>query len=281
MHGRQAVGGGQSLLPGLRSLLEDDPDVVALGVFGSVIGSGGSARQDDWSDLDAVVALREGALPRFFPGTAWLAPLGPPFAREQSAGEHTSTLRLCFADFRRLDLVLTTDRALAVVQRWPRVPFWGGCRVLFSRDEQVRLSLQGRYAPPPPGALSAEAFDTMQEGFWFKATQAVVKVVRGDRLIALHLALDLLSEVCVLEMLLRDRVTGTSVHRQGGRGNDFVSRLQGLPAGCEGPAILDLVAECATLFDHLGSEWSAAYAPRGARLVGWIERARTALPSAP
>jgi hypothetical protein len=274
MSGLLEAPGGQDLLPALRSLLEGDPGVVALGVFGSASGAG----QDDWSDLDAVVVLRDGALPRYFPETDWLAPLGPLFARQQSAGEHTSTTRLCFADFRRLDLVFTTQGALGEVERWSRVPFWGGCRVVFSREEGVRLALQGRYPPPPPGAPGAAELAALQEGFWFKATQAVVKVGRGDRLIALHLALDLLRDACVLEMLLRDRECGTSVHRQGGRGNAFVSRLPGLPAGFAGPAILDLVAASATLFDALGSEWSGEYAPRGALLVPWIERARAALP---
>jgi hypothetical protein len=80
----------------------------------------------------------------------------------------------------------------------------------------------------------------MANAFWFKAVQAVLKVVRGNRLIALHLALDLLRDCCVLEMLLRDRDTGTSVHRDGGRGNAFVDGLRGAPPGYGPGAILDL-----------------------------------------
>ena len=272
---RAPEGDAGRLLGGLRRLLERDPNVLALGVFGS--GSGGQA--DAWSDLDAVAVVRDGALDRFWPALDWLRPLGEVFATDQSAGPWSSTTRVCFADFARLDLVLTTAGALKDVARWERVPFWMGCRVAFSHDAAVADALRRRYAAPGPGTLDAASFAALTDTFWFKATQTIVKVVRGDRLIALHLALDLLRDCCVLEMLLRDRETGTSVHRDGGRGNAFVDALGGAPPGYPAAAILELVAACATLFDRLGAAWSAAdssgaYTPRAAPLREAIARAR-------
>jgi hypothetical protein len=264
----------EALLAELRGLLEGDPDVVALGVFGSGAGSGPAARTDAWSDLDAAVVVRDGTLDRFFPALGWLRPLGDVFAFEQSGGPRSSTTRVCFADFARLDLVLTTAGALERVAEWPRVPFWDGCRVIFTRSGAVARALRRRYAPPGPGELDGGAFATMANAFWFKAVQAVLEVVRGDRLIALHLTLDLLRDCCVLEMLLRDRDTGTSVHRDGGRGNAFVDGLRGAPPGYGPGAILDLVEESASLFDRLGGAWSPGYLPRGAALAAWIARAR-------
>jgi hypothetical protein len=258
------------LAAALRDRLAGDPDVLALGVF----GSGGGAQATAWSDLDAVAVVRDGALERYWPALDWLRPLGEVFATDQSVGPWSRTTRVCFADFARLDLVVVTAGALASVARWEQVPFWSGCRIVFARAPAVAAALQRRYAPPPPGAMDDVAFATLANAFWFKATQAVVKVVQGDRLIALHLALDLLRDCCVLEMLLRDRETGTSVHRDGGRGNAFVDALGGAPAGYPAGAILDLVGECAARFDRLAGEWSADYAPRRAPLEGALARAR-------
>jgi hypothetical protein len=266
----------EALLAGLWGLLEGDPDVAALGVFGSGAGAERAAGKDAWSDLDAAVVVRDGTLNRFFPGLAWLGPLGGVFASEQSGGPRSCTTRVCFADFARLDLVLTNEGALERVAEWPRVPFWDGCRVIFSRSEAAARALRRRYPPPGPGDLDPGAFATLAGAFWFKAVQAVLKVVRGDRLIALHLSLDLLRDCCLLEMLLRDRDTGTSVHRDGGRGNAFVDGLRGSPPGYEPGAILDLVEECAALFDRLGGAWSPGYEPRRAALAPWIAQARAA-----
>jgi hypothetical protein len=260
----------QRLLAALRRRLKGEPDVLALGVFGS--GSGPQA--DAWSDLDAVAVVRAAALDRFWPALDWLAPLGEVFAAEQSAGPWSRTTRVCFTGLARLDLVLVGVEALAAVDRWERVPFWSGCRLIFCHDAAVAGALRRRYAPPGPGALDGAAFAALANAFWFKAVQTVVKVVRGDRLIALHLALDLLRDCCVLEMLLRDRETGTSVHRDGGRGNVFVDALRGAPPGFPAAALLDLVAECAARFDRLAGAWSPGYAPRAAALDGAIARAR-------
>lgn len=53
------------------------------------------------------------------------------------------------------------------------------------------------------------------EGICFRAYQAVKKFMRGDNLIGLHLLLDLVREVLVMQMVDRDEALGTNLHRFG------------------------------------------------------------------
>lgn len=255
----------------LRALLEPDPEVVALAVFGSMrVG----AVHDVWSDLDLLLVVQEAARPRFFPALDWLALLGTVFAHEQFSGDDTWVTRLCYDDFRRLDLVITTPERLAHVDTWARIGFWKGLDVCFARASEVATML-ARTFPAPALRLSSDAdFARMAADFWWKGVVAVEKVVRGDLLIALHLALDLVRAVCVLAMVLRDRAVGTTIHREGGVGNDFVAALDFPGPPYDAARILDLVADSAARFDALAVEWSASYVPQRAPLVDAIARAR-------
>jgi hypothetical protein len=268
---------GDDLVWRLQRLLEPDRDVLALALFGSSIRED----HDEWSDVDALVALDDGALPRYAPSVTWLGALGEVFAHEHAAGPFTATTRVCFADFRRLDLVFATASALERIGEWPAVPFWAGCRLRFARSPWIEHALARRYPPPAPRPPSAEQFEAMADHFWSKGALAVVKVVRADLLIALHLALDLVRDCCVLQMLLRDRAEGTSIHRQGGVGNQFVAALDAARAPYTAAGILDSVERSAELFDALATQWSANYAPRRLPLLAATAAARRALPREP
>src|SRR5207302_5166411 len=134
--------------------------------------------------------------------------------------------RACFADFRRIDFVITTESALEWVEEWPRVSFWKGVRLVFSRSSRVDAVLARTFPRPPPGLMTEDAFQTMVNSFWFKGMLALTKVMRDDRLIALHLALEMVQDCCVLGMLLRDRAEGTDHHRHGGSGNEVAALLE-------------------------------------------------------
>lgn len=88
-----------------------------------------------------------------------------------------------------------------------------------SADEQVvrlvlrdgrRLDLQVR----GPGRLGVPVPEEPGRSR-FLAALVAVKTGRGDRLIATHLLLELLRTALVLQMVRRDRDTGTTVHRRG------------------------------------------------------------------
>ena len=54
---------------------------------------------------------------------------------------------------------------------------------------------------------------TRADAFWFVQVQALGKLLRGDYLIAAHLANCQVNETLVMQMRQRDDATGTNVHR--------------------------------------------------------------------
>ncbi len=98
-------------------------------------------------------------------------------------------------------------------------------RVVLADGRRLDLVVRGpgRVIPPPP----PDGNDIR-----FVACAAAVKLGRGDRLIGLHLVLDLLRRCLVQAMLLRDHHSGTNAHRFGtdqDRLADQVRALADLP----------------------------------------------------
>ena len=185
-----------------------------------------------------------------------------------------ATTRVCFQDLRRIDVLITTETQLTQITKWPRVPFWKGVRVLFSRSYQVEAFLSDTFASPALSLVSDEVFEMMVHDFWFKALVAAYKIIRDDLLIALHLALDLVRDCCELEIMLRDRVEGTNIHREGGIGNQFVQQLEQTRQPYTALGILAMVEQSAHLFDELAIRWSDPYQEKREPLFAWIQLAR-------
>lgn len=267
----------EAALRDLIHLLSADSAVRALALFGSSL----QTELDLWSDLDLLLVVEESAKARFYPDTQWLGPLGELYTWDQSANPFVSVTRACFRDFRRLDFLITTETALEQLDRWPSVAFWHGTRLLFSRSVRVGELLAQKLTAPRPGLVTETQFQAMVNGFWFKGMLAVTKVRRDDLLIALHLALEMEQEYCVLGMLLRDRAEGTAHHRHGGMGNEVVRRLPttGLPYTAAG--ILDRVEQASMAFDELAARWSGGYTAQREPLCAWIELARRSLAEEP
>jgi len=266
-----ATGWQETTIEDFRRVLEPDEAVRALVLFGTAVQP---SRQDAWSDVDVLLVVDERARERFYPATDWLAPLGALYTWEQSSNPFTSVTRACFPDFRRIDFVITTEAALERVDDWPGIAFWKGTRTLFSRSPQVDRVLARTFAAPSPPLISPQEFQAMVNGFWFKGMLAVTKVVRNDLLIALHLALEMTQDCCVLGMLLRDRLEGTAHHRHGGAGNETVTRLAPTCQPYTASGILDSLEQSSTAFDRLAAQWSDAYEERRHPLLEWISTAR-------
>lgn len=260
----------RALINDLVALLRPDRDMVALVLGGSTVVGGQKA--DEWSDVDVLLVVNEGALRRFHPALDWLTPLGEVYAFSQSATPISRTTRICFADFRRLDVVITTEAGLAEV-----APGWSAeTETLFSRSQVVDWVLADTYTRPAPPLISDEQFAALVNDFWFKAMLALTKVVRDDLLIALHLTLDLVRDCCVLAMLLRDRAEGTNIHRGGGIGNDAVARLEPTRQPYTASGILDSLEQSAVAFDELAARWTIGYEAKRGPLLAAIGKAREA-----
>jgi len=262
----------QRALREVAAFLEADEAVRAVVVTGSLARE--HAPLDAWSDIDLVVVLADGMVGRFFPGTAWLSALGEVYGLDQSATPWGGVTRVCFADFRRVDLILIAESSFPVADTWASTPLWAGARALLSRSAVVDAALARAIPPPAFAPVSAERFERMVEQFRFKATLAVGKVVRADLLIALHLALDLVRDCCVLGMMLRDRAAGTTHHRVGGGGNLLVPQLGATQHPYTALGILDSIARSVRIFDDLAQQWDPAHQDHHQPLLAWIDDAR-------
>lgn len=253
----------------LIEIAEVTESVLALGVCGSQV----TGQADSWSDLDLILVIDDGAMEDFYPSTSWLTPLGTIFTSSQSKNNFTLTSRIVFDDLRRLDLVLISRSALEHIDQWPSVVFWQGIDILFSRSDTISIILSAFYSKPEFQVFSAEAFAHLENDFWFKAMLAISKVVRDDRLIAFHLSLDLVRDVCVLMMILRDNAEEASHHRTGGVGNDYLDALFQIERPtAEG--ILDIIEQSAHQFINLSQQLFPNNHPQGNPLFEAIRQAR-------
>jgi len=104
--------------------------------------------------------------------------------------------------------------------------------------------------------------------------RAVTKAARDEQLVALHLSLDLARACLLLAMHLRDRETGTNIHRDGSRDNRYVDRLAKLSQPYTRDGILEMIAQSATAFDELAAQWAEGYQPCLEPLLAMIEKAK-------
>jgi hypothetical protein len=173
--------------------------------------------------------------------------------------------------------MITTESKAAEIRKWPDVPFYSGVRVIFSRSEVIdEIVAQKQYQQSFP-TLSEEEFLKTVRDFRFKSMLAVYKVVRSDLLIGLHLALDLIRDCCVLGMLLRDRAMGTTIHKDGGVGNQPVAQLDVTRKPFTSLGILESIKESNEVFEKLAYEWSSNYQENRQPLLDWIEQAKAEL----
>lgn len=261
----------EAALQELANLLQADASVHALILTGSCAQSPGKV--DVWSDVDLLMVVADSEVERYCATIDWLVSLGPLFATDHSANEFWFTRRVCFADMRRVDFVITTETALEHIREWPRNVLSTGLRVLFSRSRKVNAAL-GKATPLQAPVFSREQFQLLINQFWFKSILAVNKTMRNDLLIGTHLALDLVRDCCVLAMALRDRVTGTNHHRFGGLYNEVLHELEPEFNVDTVDGILNVIEQSSKLFDRLATEWSSDYQERCQFLLEWITHAR-------
>ena len=265
----------KDMLDDLVSYFEPIEDVLGLLLFGSL--SEPEFHPDAWSDIDVLLIVRNDRLDHFFPSIEWITDFGRLYTYSQSADDFKRTTRVCFEDFKRIDFVITTEENLANVDEWPGVPFASGVKVLFSRSKIVDEIASQKYPRPKMATLTEDAFLDLVREFRFKSMLAVYKVVRNDLLIALHLAQDLVRDCSVLGMILRDRATGTNIHKQGGVGNQLVTQLETTQQPFTALGILDSIAASNEVFEHLAHEWSHDYQENRQLLFNWIEKAKIEL----
>ena len=262
-------------LENLFSYFEPNEDVLGLLLFGSL--SKPEFHPDYWSDIDILVIVNNNRVERFFPTTEWMNSFGRLYTYSQSSDDFKSTTRACFEDFSRVDFIFTTEDKLGRIDKWSSIPFFAGTKMIFSRSKVVDEIAAQNYHPQEIPPMTQEKFLEMVRDFRFKSVLAVYKIVRGDLLIALHLSQDLVRDCSVLGMMLRDRATGTNIHKHGGIGNQLVTQLELTQKPFTSVGILDGIKESNEVFEKLACEWSSGFQENRQPLLDWIEKAKVEL----
>ena len=265
----------EGMLDNLISYFEPDEDVLGLLLFGSC--SKPEFHHDYWSDIDILVVVKNNKLDKFFPTIEWIISLGRLYTYDQSSDEFKYTTRVCFENFSRIDFVITTEEKLMKVNKWSNIPFSSGAKTLFSRSKVVDEIANQKHYQQKISPATEDQFLEMVRNFRFKSMLAVYKVVRNDLLIALHLAQDLIRDCSVLGMMLRDKATGTNIHKHGGTGNQLVAQLEITQKPFTPIGILDSIKESNEVFEKLACEWSNNYQENRQLLLDWIEKAKVEL----
>jgi hypothetical protein len=266
----------------LSQLLAADPAVQALVLTGSLAAD---LPVDPWCDLDLKVVVAGTAMGRYFPSPTWLAPLGELVAWEAAEHGASQVLRVCLAPFRRLDISLLRAGELTVPADSGSGVTMGPERILWSRGQLLGAPLpngiEARPGAPPAAAAVRSELERLSTGFWFGATLAIARTVRNDLLVGAHLALALIRDCLVLQMMRRDQHLGTTIHRCGSWGNELVAELAWPEPVGSAAAVLGLVDRSAVLFDRLAAQLSAEYRPRHPWLAPVIQAAIAAVTEAP
>lgn len=232
---------------------------------------------DLWSDIDLLIVIEDSAIGEFYPSVDWISALGRLLAVEQYHYADRTVTRVCFSDLRRVDFVFTPVSALSTIQDWGAQYLLKRTRVRYAKSSIIHDVFTKSTVPPAPPLISPEDFNRLVNRFWFRQVTAVAKVIRGDLLIGLHLALESVQDCCVLAMLHRDRETGTSHHQTGGVWNRFVAELDDNRRSYSPTGILESLADSSELFDQLAKQWDFAYESRRKPILDWIAMARASI----
>jgi len=267
----------ENMLDILTSYFEADPDVSGLLLLGSF--SGAKNHPDDWSDIDLLVVVKDGKVGRFFPAVDWLAHFGRLYTYSQSTSHLNCTTRTCYENFNRIDFVFTTESQLEEISKSPGAPFGSGIKIIFSHSNIVSDLATQEYGQQEAPTVSQEQFPALVRDFRFKSMLAVYKVVRNDLLIALHLTQDLIRDCCILGMMLRDRATGTNIHKDGGIGNMFVTQIETAQKPFTSIGLLESIKASNETFEKFAREWSTDHQEYRQPWLDWIEKAEAEIES--
>jgi Nucleotidyltransferase domain len=243
------------LLPSLRERLP-------LGARFGVTGSAATGTVDRLSDLDLIAITAD--LPDAAGDLEMVSAAGPVWSIDSQAGEGGRTLRMVYADGRRIDLLL---RAGAVDLPEP-------VRWLDAGSEPGGLSSDLRPARPEP--VREEVFAVRHV-----AALAAAKLGRRDLLIGAHLCLDVARQSLVLSMQLRDREEGRTHHPTGSHRDRDAVRVAGalgtLPADAQARDWIDLLMRLTAVFDAAAMALWPDHRPDWQGLDAIVVAARTAL----
>ena len=243
------------LLPALRVRM---PEGARFGVTGSVA----TGVLDRLSDLDLIAVADD--LPDSAGDLDMASAAGPVWSIDSHEDVGNRTLRMVYADGRRIDLLLRTSAT-----DLPEPVLW--------LDAGVPLTDPLQALPPVPREPVRPEVLAVRH----VAALAAAKLGRRDLLIGAHLCLEVARQALVVSMLLRDQEAGRTHHRGGGRRDRDVVRvsgaLSGLPADAGPGDWIDLLVRLTETFDTAAVALWPDHEPDWQGLDAIVVAARTAL----
>jgi hypothetical protein len=260
----------------LKEKFKKNDDSILFAVFGST--SSKENYLDFWSDIDGLLVLKDEAFEKYSNNIGWIEFIGNIFTYQHQPGEHSQTYRIVFDDFKKLDLVLIKESVIDAVLQPNVGPYWKEVTILFSKSTELEQKLKNTKKDFPSAPhFTDKQFIELVNNFWFNAQLALYKTVRNDLLIAQHLTLELYKDALLLGMIIRDRETGTNIHKHGGIGNDLIKTMTLPLKEINQINIINLIDNCGKEFDQLCIKWNKDFSTKHQVFIQFIEKAKKEL----
>lgn len=252
------------LIDNLRIIFNNDQNVISFSIFGSLTNKD---NVDQWSDIDALLVIDLNGINKYYPSTTWIEKLGNIFTIQQSKNLNGGTTKIIFDDFRKIDLIIATDEDILSdkIQLSKQ-------EIVFSKSDKITQKLNS-INTSNNFDINSYNIEKLASEFWFLSYTAITKIVRNDLLIGLHLALDLYRYCLILAMWLRDKKTGTNIHRLGGSNNELISQMNLKLDDLSKSGILNFIKKCGEEFDKLAYQWSPNYIKKSSQIESLINKA--------
>ena len=187
-------------------LSHDQLVVESVALYGSQVNP---EHVDFWSDIDLLMVLGQDAQLDANWVEDILSSVGEILAREVFVNPPQLTHR-CVLEFggaiKQVDLKLCKTSELNSI-----IAQLGPIQILVGKTDLTEASISSPSVPPDSQVVPNDHIDHL----WFLFFQSIKKFMREDRLIGLHLLLEVLQEFLVLKMQERDRKYQTTIHRKG------------------------------------------------------------------
>lgn len=189
------------------------------------VGSVATGKVDRWSDLDAVIVVPDGTVPRFWPAGEWLPDeVSPVVARAQWRRPTGVGTRLLLADGRGVDVT-----------------------VVEAATAEEHLAMLADLRP----VVDLSTLDDIATSMVFDAVMAIGRCARGERLLATRLAVALLAGCLDAAMAVREMATGTCVHPVPTDQDVLADLLPPMPAAPRPLDVLHMITATLDCFDHV------------------------------
>jgi predicted nucleotidyltransferase len=246
----------------MSGFLSQNSSVKQIMLYGSVAQN--HLNTDMFSDCDMVI-ITDDDMEFFSNHLDWISEFKTVFGYEKYCEEHHITIRVCFDDFTRYDLVFYKESSFK--EKGKDILFKNEYEVLYSRMSCRRLT--GKTFEKEKSIMESESVHR----FWFMVVIAFCKLMRGDYLIGSHLILELMQELIVLQMKERDTKKGTSSHRYGEKEAITVFKeIESIGLVSNKESLIRVLKKTCSVYETEMIKLEKDYRARLEILDDWIER---------